>query len=272
LLRTIAGLQPADAGRVDVIGQRLDRNDGDSMRHVGFTPDTPPAYEQLTVRKFLQFVARGYDLSKHEVDERIDFWLEKVWLTEKADQKIGSLSRGMKQRVGIARTLLPNPHVILLDEPAAGLDPRGRVQFRELLNDLRRQGKAVIVSSHILADMDEYCSHIGVMSHGRLVRFGTVREISQAVGATGDGTRATYRVRLAKPVVGLAGRVEAIDGVESVAIESDHAFTLTADPGDDAAARLLADLIRAGLFVSAFGEVKGDLEQAYLSSGVHQVD
>ena len=271
LLRAVAGIAPVDAGMIQVLGRRLDRDDGESLRHVGFTPDTPPVYDHLTVRQFLQFIARGYDLAGAEVNERIDFWLDKVWLAEKADQKISALSRGMKQRVGLARTLLPNPHVILLDEPAAGLDPAGRVQFRELLNELRRQGKVVIVSSHILADMSEYCSHIGIMSHGRLVRFGTVREISQAITG-GDGNRATYRVRLAKPVDDLARRLSSVDGIADVVPAGDLAFACAYDVGPDAAARLLGDLLRAGLLVCAFGEQQDDLEAAYLQTGVRQVD
>jgi ABC-2 type transport system ATP-binding protein len=268
LLRTIAGLQPTDKGVVRILGERLDRWTGESMRHVGFTPDTPPLYDQLTVRQFLQFIARGYDLSGSEVNERIDFWLEKVWLSEKADQKISALSRGMRQRVGIARTLLPNPHVILLDEPAAGLDPAGRVQFREVLNELRRQGKVIIVSSHILADMGEYCSHIGIVSHGKLLKFGTVREISQAGG---DATRSTYRVALAKPVVDLKRRLESIEGITDL-VEQDHKFTLIYDAGADAAAKLLAELVGAGVPVCAFTEAAGNLEEAYLATGVRQVD
>ena len=268
LLRAIAGLQPTEAGLVRILGERLDRWTGESMRHVGFTPDTPPLYEQLTVRQFLSFIARGYDLSGPEINERIDFWLEKVWLSEKADQKISALSRGMRQRVGIARTLLPNPHVILLDEPAAGLDPAGRVQFREVLNELRRQGKVVIVSSHILADMGEYCSHIGIVSHGRLLKFGTVREISQAGG---DLTRSIYRIALSRPVVDLARRLQAIEGISDL-VEQDHKFSITYDAGPDAAAQLLVGLVRAEVPVCAFGEVAGNLEEAYLATGVQQVD
>jgi ABC-2 type transport system ATP-binding protein len=174
LLRAVAGIHPLTRGRVRILGEPLAAGGGDDLlRHVGFTPDTPAVYEELTVRQFLRFIAKGYALGGREVDERIDFWLERVWLTEKADQRIKELSRGMRQRVGLARTLLPNPSVILLDEPAAGLDPAGRVQFRQLLSTLRDQGKALIVSSHILADMNEYCTHIGIMAKGRLIRFGT---------------------------------------------------------------------------------------------------
>jgi ABC-2 type transport system ATP-binding protein len=267
MLRAIAGLQPATAGRVDIMGTRLDRWDGESMRHVGFTPDTPPVYEQLTVRQFLRFIAHGYGIERVEADERIDFWLEKVWLTEKGDAKINTLSRGMRQRIGIARTLLPNPHVILLDEPAAGLDPAGRVQFRELLVDLRRQAKVLIVSSHILADMGEYCSHIGIVSHGKLLRFGTVREVAQL----GDSLRTTYRFKLATPVADLQRRLDQIGGIEGVE-SADHTVTLRYDAGPEAASLLLRELIRHELAITQFGEVEASLERAYLETGVKQVD
>lgn len=267
LLRTVAGLHPSDAGLIQILGKRLNRSSGESMRDVGFTPDTPPLYDQLTVRDFLRFIGRGYDLSPREADERIDFWLAKVWLSEKADQKISALSRGMRQRVGIARTLLPNPHVILLDEPAAGLDPAGRVQFRELLNELRRQGKVVIVSSHILADMGEYCSHIGIMSGGKLLRFGSVREVSE----TGDATRSQYRVKLTNPVADLQRRMADIPDLQ-IAQTADHTLVLGYHAGNEFAAQLLSELIRREIPVCGFSEVEANLEQAYLNTGVRQVD
>src|SRR3954470_3953792 len=208
LLRAIAGIQPLARGFAKLLGETIQPGAGPVLSQLGFTPDTPPVYEELTVRKFLRFIAMGYDLTESETNERIDFWLEKVWLTEKADQKIKQLSRGMRQRVGIARTLLPNPAVILLDEPAAGLDPAGRVQFRQLLCNLRDQGKAIVVSSHILSDMEEYCTHIGIMSGGSMVQYGTVSEVA----AHTDGSRCRYTVRLAEPVASLADLIGSIEG------------------------------------------------------------
>jgi ABC-2 type transport system ATP-binding protein len=153
LLRALAGIQPLTRGVVRLLGEIMTPSTQHLLAHIGFTPDTPAMYGELTVRDYLRFIAKGYDILGSEAEERIDFWLDKVWLSEKSNLKVKALSRGMTQRVGIARTLLPNPSLVLLDEPSAGLDPAGRVQFRNLLSNLREQGKALIVSSHIMLDM-----------------------------------------------------------------------------------------------------------------------
>jgi ABC-2 type transport system ATP-binding protein len=264
LLRLIAGLQPPTRGTIDVLGERLSPG---CLHQIGFTPDVPPTYDELTVRQFLTFVGKGYDLPPSEIRERTDFWLEKVWLQDKADQKIKGLSRGMKQRLGIARTLLPNPALILLDEPAAGLDPAGRVQFRQLLADLRDQGKTIIISSHILADMDEYCTHIAIMSAGQMSQFGTVAQIAHGH----DDGRRRYVITLAHPVADLAGALAELDGATAIAIDRDRAtFELGAAPDDAAAA--LAQLVGRRLPIASFAPVAANLEEAYLRSGIRQVD
>jgi ABC-2 type transport system ATP-binding protein len=210
LLRSLAGIQSVTGGAVRVLGHDLACRNDEALQNLGFTPDTPVFYESLSVRDFLRFVAMGYGLGRGEADERIAFWLEKVWLAEKAGQKIKALSRGMRQRVGLARTLLPNPAVVLLDEPAAGLDPAGRVQFRQLMTDLREQGKAIVISSHILADMEEYCTHIGIMSRGTMVKFGTVAHV--AAHGNGDG-RCRYTIILATSVPDIHQILGQIEGV-----------------------------------------------------------
>lgn len=266
LLRAICCLQPCK-GVVNIFGQPAEAGAVDLLRQIGFTPDTPPVYEELTVRQFLHFIARGYDLHGSEVDERIDFWLEKVWLTEKADAKIKQLSRGMRQRIGIARTMLPNPNIVLLDEPAAGLDPAGRVQFRQLLCSLRDQGKAIILSSHILSDMSEYCTHIGIMSAGRMVQYGTVAQIS----AHEDESRCLYSITLSESVAALAHVLESIEGVSR--IEVNHSsFTIEYSADRKHAAKLLHELISRKVPVAAFTPRAPDLEAAYLRAGIRQVD
>ena len=269
LLRAMAGLQPTAAGQVRVLGEVLEPG-APVMSRVGFTPDTPPLYEEMTVRTFLRFVAKGYGLIAADVDAHISYWLERVWLAEKASQKVKALSRGMRQRLGLARTLLPNPSVVLLDEPAAGLDPAGRVQFRKLLCELREQGKALVVSSHILADMGEYCTHIGIMERGELRRFDTVARFT-AAAADGAAGRCRYNVTLARATPELRETVAAVAGAGVVDANGDK-FTVEWGRTPDEAARLLAELVSRGLPVASFSPEPFDLEQAYLRAGVRQVD
>lgn len=268
LLRAIAGIQPATGGSVRVMGQDLATSDEQVLRHLGFTPDTPAFFDNLTVGEFLHFVATAYGLGRNEANERIAFWLEKVWLTEKERQRIKTLSRGMRQRVGLARTMLPNPAVILLDEPAAGLDPAGRVQFRQLLCDLREQGRAMIVSSHILADMEEYCTHVGIMAHGQMVRFGTVSDVAASEGSDG---RCRYSLVLARPIPNFQKILDSIEGLTAAQVERDRAsFEYVAER--DAAATLLALLVGKQVPVASFVPHAPGLEEAYLRIGIRQVD
>lgn len=267
LLRTIASLQPPSEGEVRVLDDVVRPGNEDTARMIGFTPDVPPMYDGLTVRQFLQFVAAGYGLTRENTDPAIDFWLEKVWLTDKKHQKVKSLSRGMKQRLGIARTMLPNPQVILLDEPAAGLDPAGRVQFRKLLTDLRDQGKALIVSSHILSDMEEYCTHAAIMSHGAILKCGTVREIAHG----SDTGRCRYVVQLSEPSAMAAGAIAGIAEVTHVSAERLE-ISLEYWAERERAAELLRDLVKLEVPVSGFSAMEAGLEEAYLRAGVKQVD
>jgi len=269
-LRAAAGLQPVSTGRIRVLGHDVSRESTWVGRHLGFTPDTPQLYDTLTVDEFLEFVGRCYGLPATLTRERIDHWLEALWLVDKRSARVGTLSRGMKQRLAVARTLLPDPHVILLDEPAAGLDPAGRIQFRRLLASLRDQGKAIIVSSHILADLAEYCTHITIMGHGRLISFGTVAQIAGAESRE----RTLYRIVLARRIDDLSARLEPLRRLEGVRrLEQDgDVITLEYERDREAAARLLTKLMDAELPVAEFRPLAPDLEQAYLRSGIGQVD
>lgn len=268
LLRVCGGMQPMSAGSVRVLGNELRPGAIEALQHIGFTPDNPPVYEQLTVRDFLLFIAKGYGLTAADARERTDFWLEKVWLSEKANQKIKALSRGMRQRIGIARTMLPSPAVVLLDEPAAGLDPAGRVQFRQLLCDLREQGKALIVSSHILSDMAEYCTHIGIMAGGQMRQFGTVAEIASS---SANGHRCRYTLVLARPVPRTAELLDDIAGVSGIGIDGERVTLEFASSKDDAA-MLLAEIVKRNFPVASFTPNAPGLEEAYLRAGIRQVD
>jgi len=266
-LRAVAGLQPVSTGAIRVLGDDVFGHSPDVGHRLGLTPDTPALYEPIRVEDYLTFIGRCYDLSPAAIRERVDHWLAALWLQDKRRAQVRTLSRGMRQRLAVARTLLPDPSVVLLDEPAAGLDPAGRVQFRQLLADLRDQGKALIVSSHILADLAEYCTHIAIMGHGRFLKHGTVDEVAGAA----SHERCNYRVILARRVGDAAARVAQFDGLQRLQIDGD-VLTFEYERDREAAADLLRRLMSAGLPVADFRALEPDLEQAYLRSGIGQVD
>lgn len=266
-MRAIAGLLPIAAGEVRVMGELVEPGNTATLAQIGFAPDTPPTYEDITVETFLRFVGKAYALKTSLIEERIEYWLERLWLTDKRKSKIKALSRGMKQRLTVARTLLPDPALILLDEPAAGLDPAGRVEFRATLSSLRDSGKALIVSSHILADLHEYCTHIAIMASGAVRQMGTV---AQVVGGS-DDNRCYYDVRLSQASEKAAAVLAGVSGLASIKIDG-RMISFEYDHGDEAAGTLLKALIDGGLPVARFVARDNGLEQAYLRTGIRQVD
>jgi len=265
LLRVLVGLQAPTSGTARVMGRDVFHESNQVRGSIGFSPDSPPAYEELTVEQFLQFIAEANGVTGQLADERIDHWLEQVWLTEKREDRIKSLSRGMRQRVTIAQTMVPNPTVVLFDEPSSGLDPAGRIQLRQVIADLARSGKAVIVSSHILADLEEFCTHIAIIEHGRVLRYSHVGDLQDS---TAPHWR--YRIRVADPQ-GHAPAIEGIDGVLRLTHVNGE-IQLEYDAGDDAASQLLRRLIELRIPVSAFTPIRETLEDVYLRTGVKQVD
>jgi ABC-2 type transport system ATP-binding protein len=266
LMRAIGGLMAPTCGRSYVMGHDVINNTNHVRRQVAFAPDSPPAYEDLTVDDFLLFIARSYGLSWETAAERMDYWLEQLWLTDKRQQKIGSLSRGMKQRVTIARTLIPNPNVILLDEPSSGLDPAGRIQLRQVIASLRDQGKAVIVSSHILADLEEYCTHIAIIEHGSLLRFGSVQSLSGR-----QANRHRLRMVLHDGSGDWGERLLLVPSVSDVVHKGDT-YVFEYDDGKAAAAMLLRQLVNDNWPIAEFAPLPESLEETYLKAGVKQVD
>jgi ABC-2 type transport system ATP-binding protein len=242
------------------------RQSDDVRAHVAFAPDSPPAYEDLTIDEFLTFIGLSYNLSAREADERIGHWLDQLWLTDKRDEKIKNLSRGMRQRVTIARTLVPSPSVILLDEPTSGLDPAGRISLRKVIASLRDQGKAVIVSSHILADLEEFCTHIAIIERGKIIQY----KHSTEVMGTSDGRR-RYRIALAPGGPDITADLAHHPGVDQVTREGDeYRFYFGVDPHQ--AAALLKSLVNHDFPVAVFEPFPESLEEAYLKIGVREVD
>ncbi len=265
LLRVMAGLQPPTRGRAVVLGEEVLGEATTIRGRIGFAPDSPPAYEELTVEQFLHFIGQAHGLAAAEREERIDYWLEHVWLIDKRRERIKNLSRGMRQRVTLAQTLVPNPTVVLLDEPASGLDPAGRIQLRQVIASLRDQGKAIVVSSHILADLEEYCTHVAILEHGRLLRYAHVGDLHAS-----PDQRCGYRLTVADDgdVQSILSEFDDVDEIE----QCNGAVMFRFDMDTRRAADLLVHLVQRGVRVSSFGATRDSFEDVYLKTGVKQVD
>jgi ABC-2 type transport system ATP-binding protein len=188
----IASLLRPTAGRVVVAGFDPAEHPRDVRRHLGFMPDVLGVYDNLRVQEYLEFFAAAYKIPKTTWPGLIDGLLELVDLTGKRQSAVNSLSRGMKQRLSLARALVHDPDVLVLDEPASGLDPRARIDLRNLLLELQSMGKTVVISSHILPELQEVCTDVAIMEAGRLLAAGPPRTILDQLG-----TARTVRVRLA---------------------------------------------------------------------------
>src|SRR3990172_2970300 len=178
---------------------------------IGYVPDFMGAYEDMVVNEYLEFFAACYNIPGRQRDQVVRDVLDLTDLNHKANAEVNGLSRGMQQRLSIARVLLHDPKVLLLDEPASGLDPRARIEIRELLKELHRMGKTIVISSHILHELAELCSTIGIIERGELLFHGSVREITRRARM---GTRVL--VRVADKIESAAKVLEGLQAVKGV--------------------------------------------------------
>jgi len=260
-MRAISGLQECTRGSVRVNGHELASEPEELKRQLGFMPDFCPTYDQLTASEFLDHFARAYDVPNRA--RRIDECLELTWLTEKTNSLCEELSRGMKQRLVLAKTLLPDPKVLLLDEPASGLDPLGRIELRKILLQLRESGKAVLISSHILTELSGFCNTAAIMERGKLVMFGTIAELGQKVGAR----KMSVKWR--------ADGEKALEILKSANVKNLEAGNLGAtfdfDGDTNALDELLKTLVVQGVRISEWRGTGDDLEQIFLQSGAQEL-
>ncbi|MHC4884569.1 MAG: ABC transporter ATP-binding protein [Planctomycetota bacterium] len=179
-IKIILGLIKADKGSSRIFN--TDSKNRDVRERVGFLPDSPHFYTHLTAMEFLHFCGKLIHLPRMERAKRAAALLERVDLVDQTDQKLEGFSRGQLQRIGIAQALMSNPDLVILDEPITGLDPMGRRDVKNILNDLRDEGKTIFFSSHVLSDVEKMCDNIGIVNHGRLLTSGAINDL---LGETG---------------------------------------------------------------------------------------
>ena len=256
LMLVLATLLKPDAGEVRVAGFDPVTEAAAVRVRMGWSPDVFGLYDNLSCAEYLTVMAAAYDVPKHARADRARQLLDLARLPEKAAAPVHSLSRGQKQRLGLARALVHDPAVLLLDEPASGLDPRSRVELRDLLRRLAGEGRAVLVSSHILSDLEEVADRVVFVDGGRTVGQHRIGELPASHALRTYRLRAldggTLRQALERAGVGWAEAGHAGVDVEVLG-------------GESSAARLLAELLGADVQVTAFAPLGGALEQTYLN-------
>ena len=261
-LRILATLLEPSAGDAEIAGASVRRNPQEVRRVLGFMPDVFGVYDDMKVWEYLDFFGRCYGIPAERRRRMISDLLDLVDLGDKRDNYVQSLSRGMQQRLCLAHTLVHDPQVLLLDEPASGLDPRARVELRELLRELRALGKTILISSHILPELEELCTSVAIVDRGQVLAQGRVSEIERRLRQG-----AVLRVRVLTDDQGHATArefFEAQPDVASAALLPDGTIEIGFRGDDAGTARLLAAAVAAGMPVVSFARAASDLEELFL--------
>ena len=266
-MRILATLLTQTSGEAYVTGIPVGADPIEVRRRIGYMPDFYGVYDDLRVWEYLDFFGRCYGVSANRRPPMINELLEIVGLADKRDAYVESLSRGMRQRLCLAHTLVHDPALLILDEPASGLDPRARVEMREILRELRAMGKTILVSSHILPELGEMCTGVAIIDRGQVLRSGTIEEIERSLRAT-----ALLRIELIADSAGLEAAREWLtadarvgDVLEVAAANGGPArLEVAFDGPPDLQADLLRRMIEAGHRVAGFSQATSDLEEIFL--------
>ncbi len=266
-MKILATLLAPTAGEAYITGIPIDADPIEVRRRIGYMPDFYGVYDDLKVWEYLDFFARCYGVPANRRAPMIGELLTIVGLEDKRTDYVEALSRGMRQRLCLAHTLVHDPALLILDEPASGLDPRARVEMREILRELRGMGKTILVSSHILPELAEMCTGVGIIDRGRLLRSGSIHEIEQSLRAT-----ALLRIQIQGDEAARVATAEwlrtdsRVGDVLEVAPDGAGVIRLeVAFDGDtDAQADVLRAMIEAGHRVVGFTQATSDLEEIVL--------
>ncbi len=262
-IKIMTGLLFADSGKVMIDGTDVSRGLNDLKMKIGYVPDFFGVYDNLKVNEYMEFFASCYGIDGLKGRTRYMTLLEQVGLEDKVNFYVDSLSRGMKQRLCLARALIHDPLLLVLDEPTSGLDPRTRFEFKEILKELKEQGKTIFISSHVLSELSELCTDIGVIDQGKMILSGSMEEILRRVNATNP---------LIISVLGNKDKALTIlksqPCVQTIAVkDEDIRVNFIGDNQDEAL--LLQQLVDAEVLVHGFYREQGSLESLFMQITDH---
>jgi len=261
-MRMLVTLLKPDKGEIFVAGRSIRKFPNEARRVIGFMPDSFGVYGDMTVQEYLDFFGACFKIPPNQRIHLINDLLDLVDLTHRRDDMVDTLSRGLKQRLGLARVLIHDPDILVLDEPASGLDPRARVEIRELLLEVARLGKTIIFSSHILADVGELCTRVGIIEDGKLAAIGALEQLNERLMPhrqirIGLMDRKEEAQAALQTMTGVSA-VRLLDNLSRASLEVDFI-------GDDQAIhQLLAKLLELGFSVIHFSEETSNLEEIFM--------
>jgi ABC-2 type transport system ATP-binding protein len=258
-IRFLATLLRPTAGEGRVAGFSVTAEPMSVRRVIGFMPDDFGVYDGMKVWEFLDFFAVAYEIPRSYRKKIIGEVLELLDLTHKKDDYVNGLSKGMKQRLCLAKTLVHDPPVLILDEPASGLDPRARLEMKALLNELKQMGKTILISSHILSELADFCTSIGIIERGKMLAAGSIQEIQQQIRA-----HRVIKVRVLDATTDRAASMLRDDPSIRTVETYDHTITAEFEGQDPDMARLLDRLVQSGIVVQSFSEEPLSLEEVFM--------
>ncbi|HUN06344.1 MAG TPA: ABC transporter ATP-binding protein [Aggregatilineales bacterium] len=264
-MRMLTTLTRPTSGQAKVAGYSVTEEPRQVRRAIGYMPDEFGVYDDMRAWEYLDFFAACYDIPEANRKKLIDDLLELVDLSHRRDDMVDKLSRGMKQRLSLARTLAHDPQILILDEPASGLDPRARVEIRELLVELAKMGKTIFFSSHILADVAEICTHIGIIEAGQIVAQGSMEEMRAQLNPHREimvSVRDDDMAQKVKSLVAGMPDVIAVEVLEPKAGRSRIRIDFTGD--DEGIAAINQKLLAEGVLLLGFTEETKDLESMFM--------
>lgn len=257
-MKIVAGLLRPTSGKVLVGGINIMENPRDAKSKIGYMPDFFGVYDNLKVSECMDFYCGVYGIEYRKRAVITDQLLELVNLTDKKDSYVDTLSRGMKQRLCLARSLIHDPELLILDEPASGLDPRARIDMKEILKELRDMGKTILISSHILPELSEMCTSIGIIERGKMVISGTVEEIMQKISQ-----KRSIRIKVLDSPESAVKLLQEQVSIGKITVRNDH-IEAEFDGDRTQLAEILRNMVRNGIPVVSFSEVESSLENIFL--------
>ncbi|MGB9882033.1 MAG: ABC transporter ATP-binding protein [Methanomassiliicoccales archaeon] len=259
-IKILTSMLSATSGRAFLNGIDVTKDPKKALAGVGAVVETPEFYPYLTPIETLSYLGTLRGMSKNEIERRSKEVLEVVKLSEWANKRIGKFSKGMKQRLAIAQALLHEPTVLILDEPTSGLDPRGMVEVRNILKELKKGDYTIFMSSHLLNEVQEVCESVALIDRGKLLLHDTVDSLTRKTRVK------DLEVRVLQPLDGyMVDRISHFDGVISADPQGDRQLKITFDGDEQMQAKLLTDIQALGLRVVSFREIGVALESLYMS-------